>query len=92
MTAPALDRWGHCRACGQSAEEHDDKVCPATRIPGFTKRGRRSRRQSDFVDVPFPGADQWETDGRLYCWPGQHTDTCGCRPLTTSPETGKAIQ
>ena len=69
MTAPAIDRQGCCRACGQSAEDHDNTVCPATRTPGFTKHGRRLRRQPDFVDVPFPGTDQWDTGGRSIAGP-----------------------
>ena len=85
MTAPAIDRQGRCRACGQLVEEHDDQVCPATRIPGFAKRGRRPRRrQPDFVDVPLPGADQWNLSGSLRCWPSQHTDDCGCARSTVS--------
>ena len=60
-------------------KEHD-APCPRTRVPGIVKRGRggRQRRRPDFVDVPFPGADEWSTDGVLHCWPSLHPDHCRC--------------
>jgi hypothetical protein len=86
VTAPASDGEGRCRACGLLVDDKNhDYGCPTTRVPGFAKRGRPRGRQrckrQDFVDVPLPGADEWDTSGFLHCWPGQHTDECGCRPL-----------
>lgn len=69
MTAPAIDDQDRCRACGQLAEEHDDQLCPTTRTPGFAQRGwspgPRPHNRAAFVDVPLPGADQWNLDGLL---------------------------
>jgi len=87
MTAPLYGRGDRCRACGYLPDEHDDKTCPVTRVPGFTRRGPgpRRKRKPDFVDVPLPGARQWNTDGKF-------ADICGCRPLTpNSSEQEKKI-
>jgi hypothetical protein len=82
-----------CRACSQLVEAHNDRICPATRAPGFAKRGREPRRRErpDPADA-FPEAAEWNTDGRLYCWPDQHTGECGCRPLTPNSFQDKDFQ
>lgn len=97
MTAQPCDAQDDqpCRACDQSADDHDDSECPLTRVPGFAKRGlgRRPRRKPDFIDVAFPESDQWDTSGFPFCWgAGAHSDYCGCRPLTPStPQQDKDV-
>jgi hypothetical protein len=65
MAAFPIDDQGSCRACGRPANDKDhDTQCPATRVPGFAKRGRNRRPRAKAVDIQESLFDDLEPGDR----------------------------